>query len=219
MQKTSAKTYTKPRAKKPTAANVAESAFDALYLTASLALSIGLFVAGKTVWGLAVIVLFVGDALHLTPRIYRFATGKTSPVERLGKIAASVTMTLFYVMIWWRAALLLDVNAVSATAVITLAVVRIAMCFIPRSFTESEPSFLPLLRNVPFVALGAIAATQLGMLFPPNGAALTAAIAIAASFAFYLPVTMLAKRDPKIGMLMIPKSCTYLLIAALGFAI
>ena len=67
MQKTSAKTYTKPRAKKPTAANVAESAFDALYLTASLALSIGLFVAGKTVWGLAVIVLFVGDALLLTP--------------------------------------------------------------------------------------------------------------------------------------------------------
>lgn len=206
-------------AEKQTASHVAESAFDALYLTASLSLAIALLVVGKSIWGAAVAVLFVGDALHLIPRIYRFATGKTSPVERLGKAAASVTMTLFYVLIWWRAALLLGVDAVSATAVVTLAAVRVALCFIPRSFTGDEPSFLPLLRNVPFIALGAIAAAQLGMLFPPNAAALTAAVAIALSFAFYLPVAVSAKRNPKIGVLMIPKSCTYLLIAALGFAI
>ena len=92
MQKTSAE--------KQTASHVAESAFDALYLTASLSLAIALLVVGKSIWGAAVAVLFVGDALHLIPRIYRFATGKTSPVERLGKAAASVTMTLFYVLIW-----------------------------------------------------------------------------------------------------------------------
>ena len=102
---------------------------------------------------------------------------------------------------------------------ITLAAVRVAQCFVPRSFSKDEPSFLPLLRNVPFVALGAVAATQLGMLFPPRAAALAAAIAIALSFVFYLPVVALSKRDPKVGALMIPKSCAYLVLAALGFAI
>ena len=204
---------------KMSARHIAESAFDAVYLTASLSLAIGLFAAEKALWGAAVLTLFVGDCLHLVPRVRRFATGKPCAAERLGKAAASVTMTLFYVLLWWRAALLSSVDAVSATAVITLAAVRVALCFVPRSFSKDEPSFLPLLRNVPFVALGAVAATQLGMLFPPRAAALAAAIAIALSFVFYLPVVALSKRDPKVGALMIPKSCTYLVLAALGFAI
>ena len=201
------------------ARHIAESAFDAVYLTASLSLAVGLFAAGKALWGAAVLTLFVGDCLHLIPRIRRFATGKTGAAERLGKAAASVTMTLFYVLLWWRAALLSSVDAVAATAVITLAAVRIALCFVPRSFSKDEPSFLPLLRNVPFAALGAVAATQLGMLFPPNAAALVAALTVALSFAFYLPVAALSGRNPKIGVLMIPKSCAYLVLAALGFAI
>ncbi len=200
------------------AAHIAESAFDALYLTASLSLAAGLLATGRALWGAATTILFVGDALHLIPRIYRFATGRTSAAERAGKTAASVTMTLFYALLWWRAASLYGFDAVSATAVIALSSVRVALCLVPRSFSADEPSFLPLLRNLPFVALGAVTATQYGMLATATPAALAVALAIAASFAFYLPVAAFAKRKPKIGMLMIPKSCAYLAIAALGFA-
>jgi len=35
-------------------------------------------------------------------------------------------------------------------------------------------------------------------------------LAILLSFAFYLPVVLWSNRYPKIGMLMLPKTCTYL---------
>lgn len=205
--------------KSSAAGQVAESAFDSLYLTASLALAIGLFATGRTLWGTAVAILFAGDSLHLIPRIYRFATNRETEAERLGKIAASVTMTLFYVAIWWYAATLTEVNAVAVTAVIALAAVRIALCFVPHSFSDLEPPFAGMLRNVPFIALGAIAATEFGIASQTVPAALWVSLCIAASFAFYIPVILLSGKIKKIGILMLPKSCAYLAIAALGFAL
>lgn len=35
-------------------------------------------------------------------------------------------------------------------------------------------------------------------------------LAIALSFAFYLPVVLWSNRQPKAGMLMLPKTCAYL---------
>jgi hypothetical protein len=41
-------------------------------------------------------------------------------------------------------------------------------------------------------------------------------VAIALSFAFYLPVAFLAKRVPAIGALMLPKTLTYVWMIAMG---
>jgi hypothetical protein len=37
------------------------------------------------------------------------------------------------------------------------------------------------------------------------------------SYAFYLPVILFVQRMPMIGMLMIPKTCAYILIAIIGY--
>jgi hypothetical protein len=40
-------------------------------------------------------------------------------------------------------------------------------------------------------------------------------IAIALSFVFYLPVVVWSNRYPKVGMLMLPKTCAYLWIVVM----
>ena len=40
--------------------------------------------------------------------------------------------------------------------------------------------------------------------------------AIAISFACYLPVTVLSRRYPLVGMLMIPKTCAYIWMIVMG---
>ena len=41
-------------------------------------------------------------------------------------------------------------------------------------------------------------------------------IEILMSFMFYIPVVFLAKKHPKIGMLMLPKSCAYVISVLMG---
>ena len=40
--------------------------------------------------------------------------------------------------------------------------------------------------------------------------------AILISFGCYLPVTLLSKKIPKVGLLMIPKTCAYVWIIVMG---
>ena len=45
------------------------------------------------------------------------------------------------------------------------------------------------------------------------------AICILLSFIFYLPVALFAKNNPKLGMLMIPKTIMYIIIISLGLSL
>ena len=45
---------------------------------------------------------------------------------------------------------------------------------------------------------------------------ISAAVRIVISFGCYLPVTLLSKTKPKVGLLMIPKTCAYMWIIAMG---
>lgn len=45
------------------------------------------------------------------------------------------------------------------------------------------------------------------------------AIAILISFACYLPVVIWGKKNPKVGMLMIPKTCAYMWMIGYGLAL
>ena len=44
-------------------------------------------------------------------------------------------------------------------------------------------------------------------------------IAILISFACYMPVVLFSGRNPKVGMLMLPKSCAYAAIVLMGFSL
>lgn len=44
-------------------------------------------------------------------------------------------------------------------------------------------------------------------------------LAIMISFACYLPVVLFSKTNPKVGMLMLPKSCAYAAIVLMGVSL
>jgi hypothetical protein len=72
-----------------------------------------------------------------------------------------------------------------------------------------------IVRNIPFFLQGVIVAV-LFFLQRSNLSGLSLMwLAISLSFAFYLPVVVLANRNPKIGMLMLPKTCSYLWMLAM----
>lgn len=39
------------------------------------------------------------------------------------------------------------------------------------------------------------------------------------SFAFYLPVVLFANRQPKVGMLMLPKTCMYIMLLIILYTV
>jgi hypothetical protein len=182
-----------------TARAIGESAFNLLYLAAILIIAVIIYPQpGKQLYGLACMVLFIGDACHLLPRIYALTHGGTDNFPTsvgIGKFITSLTMSAFYFM--------LAPNAV----MLVLLLVRIALCVLPMNkWTGQAKPIFGIVRNIPLLAMGVIAAFALG--FPY-------AIAIAASFLFYIPVVVFAHKNQKLGMLMLPKSCAYVALAVL----
>lgn len=211
MEKTNVSYRKKPKI------TVAEASFDVCYLLSLAALGTALAVSGNALWSAAAFVLLCGDALHLAPRISRAAGGAPSVWEERGKLAASVTMTVFYLLLWFYAANgFADVPIGATAAVCALAAIRILLCLLPKSFENGAPFSVAIVRNVPFVALGAAVAALYGTHAGTSAFCLYVCIAVAISFVCYVPVVLFARRYPKLGMLMIPKSCAYVAIVALG---
>jgi hypothetical protein len=181
----------------------AEIVFDAAYLAAVAVLSVMLARAGgiRRVYGLAGFVLLFGDSLHLLPRMFRLGAAAMG----FGKAAASVTMTLFYLIL----ARLLDLTAAAAYAVYALGAVRVTLCLLPQNRWLSGGASVRMsaVRNAPFVIIGLIVAA--GFTQASAGGGLLIGVMILISFACYLPVVFWAGRKPAVGMLMLPKSAAY----------
>ena len=110
---------------------------------------------------------------------------------------------------------------------------RIILCLFPQNrwFTKEGNKKWAVIRNVPFVIVGIIAVVTLitdisthmiseeadvlsSVLYPgtliETGFFIQIMIATILSFAFYLPVAIKGKENPKLGMLMIPKTICYM---------
>ena len=86
-----------------------ESAFDIIYLLFGLICGIYILMNRRNkagmLMGIAVLVLAGGDAFHLIPRVLNyFVESGFSTALGLGKAVTSVTMTVFYVLMYavWR---------------------------------------------------------------------------------------------------------------------
>lgn len=199
-----------------------EAVFDIFYLAAASILGFAFFFSAsdnsvRALAGVMALVLAGGDAFHLVPRIKVIRTGKEEQLRGIlgrGKQITSITMTVFYLLLWQIGVLIFspkDVNFWSYLVYI-LATVRILLCLLPQNkWTEQYPPVIwGIWRNIPFFLMGAVVAglfflqksvePGLGMMW----------LAIALSFAFYFPVVLWANKNPKIGMLMLPKTCAYL---------
>ncbi|MBQ8136616.1 MAG: hypothetical protein IJ174_04205 [Clostridia bacterium] len=198
-----------------------ESTFDILYLLFATVSGVLLLRrakdrAGKRM-GLAALILGVGDAFHLVPRVLNyFVQGDFTAVLGIGKLVTSITLTVFYVLMY---AIWLDVYREKEDRTVTLAVlisaaIRIALCLFPQNgWLENSSGLLwSVLRNVPFTALG----TMVCFLYYQKRKAFPAFryvwLYILLSFLFYLPVALGAGAVPILGMLMLPKTICYVLI-------
>ncbi len=200
---------------------MAEVYFDIIYMFSALAIGTYLVTTVhsqvKFLAGITALLLVSGDAFHLIPRIAAILTSREHQFARamgIGKLITSVTMTIFYILLWEIGIILFSphMNFLLQYIVYGLAAIRILLCLFPQNrwFDEHPPVIWGIYRNIPFLMLG-IATI---MLFFSNASSVPALgnmwLAIVLSFAFYIPVVLWSNINPKIGMLMLPKTCTYL---------
>ncbi len=198
-----------------------ESAFDILYLLFVLTggcviLSRAKDKKGKLM-GIAALVLGCGDAFHLVPRVLNyFAEGDLTAALGVGKLITSVTMTAFYLLLYyvWLGRFRVREKRGASAALWFLAAVRVILCLFPQNgwLSNSGDMTWGILRNIPFVLLGAAVCflyfrkRKEDRLFSPVWAY------ILLSFLFYIPVAVGAGAVPMLGMLMLPKTVCYILL-------
>ena len=215
------------RAKVP---DIMEAIFDAGYLLFDLVAAIlfFLFSQGSTLfllYGTLTLVLCGGDAFHLMPRILRAVHGSNDRIQKqlgIGLQVSSITMTVFYIILMyvWKDTFP-DFSIPFALEVIVWvsAILRILICLLPQNnwCTEDGNAKLSLLRNSVFAVTGICAIALYAISGNANNYHMTRMVAaIILSFGCYLPVTLFSKTKPKVGLLMIPKTCAYMWMIAMG---
>ena len=215
---------------KPQIPDVMEAIFDAAYLIFDLiaALLFFFFSQGNPLfilYGILTLTLCGGDAFHLVPRILRAVRGSNDKIKRqlgIGLQVSSITMTVFYIILMyiWKLTFPELAAPVSIEAVVWIsAIVRIVICLFPQNNWCSDEGNLKLsvIRNTVFAVTGIgiiILYAMSGNTYGYHMTRMVAAIII--SFGCYLPVTLFSKTKPKVGLLMIPKTCAYMCVIAMG---
>ncbi len=198
-----------------------ESTFDIVYLAFAIVLGVGILrkrrdAVGKLM-GAAVLILGCGDAFHLVPRILNyFCSGDFTAWLGFGKLVTSVTMTVFYLLmyrLWLRVYGEKENRALSLTVCLLVAL-RIVLCLLPgnRWLQNDGSASWGIIRNLPFVALGIL---DICLFFQKRGEILCFRfvwLLISLSFLFYIPVAAAAGLVPILGMLMLPKTVCYMLL-------
>ena len=208
-----------------------ETLFDAVYLTSVITIGI-LMIRGSEgecqfrLFGWMAVVLGAGDSFHLVPRALALCTtgleNYTVPLG-LGKWITSVTMTVFYVLLYyvWRQRYQIRGQGGLTAAVYGLAGVRVALCMMPQNqwLTAEAPLSWGIYRNIPFALLGLLVIVLFYGSVKERGdkAFRWMWLTIVLSFGFYIPVVLWADAIPLIGMLMIPKTCAYVWTVLIGY--
>ncbi|MBU5592987.1 hypothetical protein KQI89_14645 [Clostridium sp. MSJ-4] len=210
---------------------IMETIFDVLYLTTVI--TIGIMMMKKSngnpqyrLFGSMAITLGLGDSFHLVPRALALCTTgleNYTAMLGIGKFITSITMTVFYILLYyvWRLRYKVEGKQGLTIFVYALAILRIALCFMPQNAWTSPtpPLSWGIYRNIPFAAMGIIVI----MLFYKSAKKASDKsfrymwLTIVLSFAFYIPVVLFADAIPVIGVLMIPKTCAYVWTVLIGY--
>lgn len=209
-----------------------ESLFDVVYLTTVVSLGILMMKHAKGnqqvfLFGIMAVVLGFGDAFHLVPRMIALnTTGLEDYTVALGigKFITSITMTLFYILLYyvWRKRYNVTGKTALTLSVYALAAIRIVISLFPQNGWTSvdAPLSWGIYRNIPFAIMGIL----IIILFfnsareRKDSAFKFMWLTIVLSFAFYIPVVLWADAFPLIGMLMIPKTCAYVWTVWIGYS-
>lgn len=210
---------------------IVETVFDAVYLISVITIGILMIRNSKgnrqfTMFGIMAVLLGSGDAFHLVPRVWALCTtGLENYTVQLGlgKWITSVTMTIFYVILYyvWRERYQITGHKTTTVAVYVLAALRIALCMMPQNAWLSASASLSwgIYRNIPFALMGILIIVLFYKSAKENNDASFRFmwLTIVLSFGFYIPVVLWADVMPMIGMLMIPKTCAYVWTVLIGY--
>ena len=210
---------------------IVETVFDAVYLVSVITIGILMIRGSKgnpqfRLFGLMAVVLGAGDSFHLIPRALALCTtgleNYTVPLG-LGKWITSVTMTIFYVLLYyvWRARYKVSGKGGVTAAVWVLSLSRILLCLMPQNAWTSAAAPLSwgIYRNIPFALLGLL----IVVLFYRSAKEQNDRpfrflwLTVVLSFACYIPVVLFADSVPAVGILMIPKTCAYVWTVLIGY--
>lgn len=210
---------------------IMETLFDVVYLITVITLGITMILKCRgnrqyRLFGIMAVVLGLGDSFHLIPRAYALCTTgleNYTAALGIGKFITSITMTLFYIILYyvWRLRYHVEGKKGITCAVYLFGILRIALCLFPQNrWTSADaPLSWGIYRNIPFTALGIL----IIVLFYKSAREKQDALfknmwlTIVISFGFYIPVVLFADAVPMIGMLMIPKTCAYVWTVLIGF--
>ena len=145
---------------------IMETLFDAVYLISVITIGILMIRGSKGnrqfwLFGVMAVMLGAGDAFHLVPRAvalcttglenYTFALG-------LGKWITSVTMTVFYVLLYyvWRQRYSVKGQGGLTATVYVLAGLRVLLCMMPQNrwLSADAPLSWGIYRNIPLCSAG-----------------------------------------------------------------
>ena len=198
-----------------------ESSFDIIYLL--FAVTTGIIILcrrrdriGKLM-GSATLILGCGDAFHLVPRVLNyFVEADFTAWLGIGKLVTSVTMTVFYLLMYflWLNAYGKRENKILSIAVYALSAIRVILCLMPQNeWTQNSSSVTwGIVRNIPFVALGAIIVYLFFKCRKEIRVFSAVWLLVTLSFVFYIPVAVAASLVPMLGMLMLPKTVCYMIL-------
>ena len=210
---------------------IIETLFDAVYLISVITIGILMIRGSKgnrqyRLFGVMAVVLGAGDAFHLVPRALALCTTgleNFTVALGVGKFITSITMTVFYVILYyvWRVRYQVEGQKGTTAAIYLLAALRIVLCLFPQNawLSANAPLSWGIYRNIPFALLGLL----IIVLFyrsareKSDRAFRHMWLTIVLSFGFYLPVVLWADAIPLIGMLMIPKTCAYVWTVLIGY--
>ena len=178
-------------------------------------------------YGWMAVILGVGDSFHLVPRALALCTtGLENYTAALGfgKMVTSITMTAFYVLLYyvWKQRYKVQGQKALDALVYALAGIRIALCLMPQNewMSAQAPLSWGIYRNIPFTLLGIL----IIILFYSSAkkhhdrAFRWVWLTIVLSFGFYIPVVLWADTIPIVGALMIPKKCAYFWTVWIGYS-
>lgn len=208
-----------------------ETIFDIAYLGTILVSAILLTATaatGSERWrfGLMAFILVIGDAFHLVPRVLSMWTHEEKDYTAMlgvGKLITSITMTIFYLALWdigtGRYAAIAPSYA--TPLIFFFSALRVILCLMPQNrwTSDAPPLSWAIYRNIPFFMLGIMVMLLFAFGSKTVGGFPLLWLYIFISFACYLPVVLFSHKNPKIGLLMLPKSCAYAAIVILGFSL
>lgn len=186
---------------------IVETLFDAVYLTTVITLGIRMIRGSKQgnqfrLFGWMAVILGAGDAFHLVPRAVALCTtGLENYTTSLGmgKWITSVTMTIFYVLLYyvWRRRYQVQGGSGLTAGVYLLAILRIVLCMMPQNqwLSANPPLSWGIWRNIPFALLGLVIIVLFYRSAKSHGdrAFRWMWLTILLSFGFYIPVVLWAE--------------------------